>query len=195
MSDIDREDIYQLIAHLEGITYDLKKVPLSGGKCLIDKDEFLGIIDSIRRSLPIEITHAQKVLASREEIVSAANREANEFIKRAKEKSAMLITQETIVKEANNAATELKRQAEAQARETIAKANAHATQLVADAEASVRALTADTTEKLKRLRNVTNEFIETSLNDVETSFTISLNEVKKAKQNYKAKISQMNVKG
>lgn len=81
-------------------------VPLSGGKCVVDAEKIRDLIDEIRINLPSDLKQAKAVVADRNNILLAARNEAEGIIKRAEERAKVLVSEEEIVRVANEKATE-----------------------------------------------------------------------------------------
>ena len=81
-------------------------VPLSGGKCVVDAEKIRDLIDEIRINLPSDLKQAKAVVADRNNILLAARNEAEGIIKRAEERAKVLVSEEEVVRVANEKATE-----------------------------------------------------------------------------------------
>ncbi|MBQ4100025.1 MAG: ATPase, partial [Oscillospiraceae bacterium] len=57
--------IQDVIEEMEELLDTATAVPLSGGKKMIDVDEFRGLVDDIRYNLPREITQAREIADDR----------------------------------------------------------------------------------------------------------------------------------
>ena len=86
-------------------------VPFSGKKCMVDTDQLREYIDNIRYNLPTEIKSAKEMVADRSVILTDANEQAEDIIKKAEEKAKILVSEEEIVKQAKAAADDLTAQA------------------------------------------------------------------------------------
>lgn len=86
-------------------------VPFSGKKCMVDTDQLREYIDNIRYNLPTEIKRAKEMVADRSVILTDANEQAEDIIKKAEEKAKILVSEEEIVKQAKAAADDLTAQA------------------------------------------------------------------------------------
>jgi F0F1-type ATP synthase membrane subunit b/b' len=82
-------------------------LPLTNGKCIVDREKVKDIIQDIRLNMPNEIRQAKMVVADRNEILLKAQREANDIIRNAEEKAKKIASQEEIVKIANHKANEI----------------------------------------------------------------------------------------
>lgn len=92
-------------------------LPLSGGRTVVDAEKVRDLIDDIRINLPSEIRQAQAIVADRGEILKSAKLESEEIIRKAEQRSKVLINQEAIVKAAEKRAAEIMTQAAMKSKE------------------------------------------------------------------------------
>ena len=90
---------------------EAKNVPLSGDKCMIERDRALDLIDDIRSQFPVELSEARKMMANRAELVASAKREADSIRKAAEDKARQLLAEDVITLQAKQKANDLKRSA------------------------------------------------------------------------------------
>ncbi len=81
-------------------------VPLSGGKCVVDAEKIRDLIDEVRLNLPSDLKQAKAVVADRNKIILDARNEAESIIKRAEERAKVLVSEEEVVRVANEKAAE-----------------------------------------------------------------------------------------
>ena len=112
-------DIEAFIEELEDLINNAKS-PLSGGgsKKIIDADTAYAILDDIKRSLPEEFQKARRILRERDEIIEEANTQANHTIDDANAQASIMVSEQEVVRLANNMAADIKRHAEEDARDT-----------------------------------------------------------------------------
>lgn len=91
--------------------------PLSGGRCVVDADKVRKLIDDIRMNMPNEIKQAQAIVLERNEILSAAKREAEQVIRKAEERAKHLIAQQEIYQAAQTKAADTVSQSQIKSRE------------------------------------------------------------------------------
>ena len=89
-------NLEELITALYDMIQDAKSVPLSSDKCIIERDKALDMLDDLSAQLPAELKQARTIVASREELVSQARREAENIIRNAHAEAEKLIEHETI---------------------------------------------------------------------------------------------------
>lgn len=107
-------DALELLNELEDIIDKGVSVPFTG-RCMLDKEELLEIIQEIRLKLPTDLEQAKWIKAERQNIISDANKEAEEIIKVANDKLIAMIDENEITKKAMAAAAEITNTANAEA--------------------------------------------------------------------------------
>ena len=99
-------DTLELINELEDIIDKGVAVPFSG-RCLLDKEELLEIIQEIRLKLPTDLEQAKWIKAERQNIINDARKEADEIIKAANDKLVAMVDENEITRKATQAASEI----------------------------------------------------------------------------------------
>lgn len=107
-------DTLELINELEDIIDKGVAVPFSG-RCLLDKEELLEILQEIRLKLPTDLEQAKWIKAERQNIINDARKEAEEIIKAANDKLVAMVDENEITKKATLAASEIMDSANAEA--------------------------------------------------------------------------------
>jgi len=110
-------DALELINELEEVIDKGTTVPFTG-RCMLDKEELLEIIQEIRLKLPTDLEQAKWIKADRENIIADAEKEAEEIIKVANDKLIAMIDENEITKKAMAAAAEIMDKANAEAQAT-----------------------------------------------------------------------------
>lgn len=93
-------------------------LPFTGGKRMVDVDKVRDIIDDIRLNMPNEIRQAKAIVQDRADIISTAKKESEAIVKRAEDRARGLVSDQEIVKAAQQRATEIVSAAQSHARET-----------------------------------------------------------------------------
>lgn len=109
--------IDELLDDLDEILEKSLRLPLSGGRCVVDSEKAVGIIEDIRLNMPQEIRQARAIVADRTEIIKNAKEEAESIIKSAEDKAKILVSQEEIMRQAQEKATDLVNDAQTKAKE------------------------------------------------------------------------------
>lgn len=113
----------ELLDMLFDMIDEAKNAPLSGGKCVIERDKALDLVEDIKAQFPVELAEAKKILNARNEYVAAAKREADEIRKRAEIEATQMVNEAQIMNQARQKANELMAQAEQKAKEVRRSAN------------------------------------------------------------------------
>ena len=96
----------ELIDSLEDLIDKAVGIPLSG-KCMVDRDEILDIIQEIRLQLPEDLKQAKWVKEERQRIINEAQKEANNILKGAEDKIISMINEHEITKKSYEQAREV----------------------------------------------------------------------------------------
>ena len=107
-------NLEELIGSLYDLIQDAKSVPLSADKCILERDRALDMLDDLSTQLPVELKQARAIVASREELISQARREAETIIRQAQEEAKELVNREAIYVEARRRCEELVKQTQAE---------------------------------------------------------------------------------
>lgn len=76
-----------------------KAMPLSQS-CIVNRTEFLEILDEIDAALPAELSQAHTLLKEREMVIEDAHNEAARIVQLARAEAAVLVSQERVYKDA-----------------------------------------------------------------------------------------------
>lgn len=98
------DSLYEMIDEARG-------VPM-GGKCLIDRDKALDILDDVRAQFPVEFAESRKLLSTRNDYLASAKREAELIRKQAEEQAKQMVGENELMRQASQRSTEMVRQAE-----------------------------------------------------------------------------------
>lgn len=109
-------EILQLINELEAMGEQGERrwycrFPLFG-KSVLDADEFFDLISQLRSSLPQEMTAATQIASERDQIIEDAHRERQKIIDSAREQAQLLVSNDSLVLEAQNRSKEIIKQAQ-----------------------------------------------------------------------------------
>lgn len=152
------ENIEEIIGTLYDMVQDAWSLPLSGDKCVLEREKILDALDEISNNLPDEFKKAKSIVEARNEIIADAKSEAENLLKQAEQKARQMISDEEVYKQAQNEADEM-----------INGANAKAEKIIADANAKAKALkTASINYVLESLKQ-SEETITSALKDVSSA--------------------------
>jgi vacuolar-type H+-ATPase subunit H len=146
-------EIIQLIGELEAMGEHGERrwycrFPLFG-KTVLDADEFFDLISQLRSSLPAEMTMATQVAQERDQIIEDAHRERQKILDSAREQAQLLISNDSLVLEAQSRAGDITRQAQVEADAIRAEAEQWARGIVERLESYLGRIAA-TVDKTKK---------------------------------------------
>ncbi len=110
-------NIDELLDLMEETMEEGTGVPFSGGKRMVDVDRMRDIIDEVRLNLPTEVRQAKAIVNDRAEIISGAKREAEAIVKKSEERARIMLSEQEIVRAAQQRAAEIISSAQSQSRE------------------------------------------------------------------------------
>lgn len=127
------------------------KMPLSSGKVLVDSEEIRAILDDIRDVFPEEIGQAKTIVADHNQILAEAKHEADNIVHAAEERVKVMVSQEEVVRQAQQKANEILAQAQAQFKEMRKASNEYVDDLMHRTD---EALSESLTELRKTRQNI-----------------------------------------
>ena len=155
-------NLEELITALYDMIQDAKSVPLSSEKCIIERDKALDMLDDLSALLPAELKQARTIVASREELVSQARREAEVIIRNAKAEAEKLVEQEAIYQQ------------------TLAKCQEMAQANMAECDERTR----KTEETMAQIKDASFGYVDNSLRQTEETILKALNEVRDTRSKF-----------
>ena len=129
--------IDEIISKLYEMIQDAKGVPFSGDKCSVDRNRALDLLDDLSNHMPGALKQAQTIVDSRTELITAAQRDAKDIVKKAKEEAQKLVCQEAVYNEARQAANDMVRAAQEKTKELMEVARAYVDESLRKTEESV----------------------------------------------------------
>lgn len=130
-------DIMVLVDRIEEIVDSAKSVPLAAGKKSVDPDEIYEIVDEIRAEFPEDLKQARWIVKERQEMLEAAEMEANRILEDAREQALILAGEQEVVRLADMRAAEIMDQARQVERETRLGAEDYADEVFANLEVNL----------------------------------------------------------
>ena len=107
-------NIYEIIEKMQYEIENAANVPLTN-KFMFDKDEMLDMLDDLREAIPEDIKAARQLKEEEQRIKVAANREASNIIREARETKQRLLEENQITKNAKEEAEALLKDAKIEA--------------------------------------------------------------------------------
>ena len=132
-------DARRLIDMLYDLVNDAKNFPLSGDKCVIDRETALDLIEELRDGLPAELERAQDLIRGREEYVNKAKQEVDKMIQRADAEAKSKVADSELVLAARSRAGEIIRRAEDRSSEMYRVVNEYTEDALRRTEEAIQA--------------------------------------------------------
>ena len=146
-------EIKQLITELEAMGEQGERKwytrTVLAGRTVIDADDFYDLLSQLRDSIPSEVTAASQITAERQQIIEDAQRERQKIIDSAREQAQLLVSNDSLVLEAQNRAKEIVKQAQVEGDSIRAEAEQWARGIVERLESYVGRIAA-TVDKTKK---------------------------------------------
>lgn len=131
--------VEELMDELYALVDKAVKLPLSGGRTVVDGEEVKSILDEMKDNLPQETRQARAIVADRTQIIADAKKEAESIIRAAEERAKKMISQDEIIKQAQVRATEMLGQTQARLKEMKRASNEYLDDLLKRTEESITA--------------------------------------------------------
>ena len=94
-----------VLNQLEELIEDSPRFP--GKKLIIDSEKLAKVFDDLKLTVPDEIKQARGIVNDRTQIITEAKKHADDIVKEAEERAKAIISQEQIVKQSQEKATEI----------------------------------------------------------------------------------------
>ena len=144
-------DVLVLIDKLDDVIHNARTVPLTDS-VMIDREEIYDLLDQMRSTIPEEIKQARWIVKERQEMLAEAKQEAERIIAEANEKGARLASQEEVVRLAEKQAKEIIEDARERERETRLGAEDYADEVLANLEVNLEKFLAAVRRGRERLQ-------------------------------------------
>ena len=132
-------DVLELIDELHDLVHSAKHVPLRD-QVRVDKAKLYDILDRTRSTIPEELKQARWIVKEREEMLAAAEHEAERIITETRERQTQLVAQHERIRHAERAAEEMIEDARVRERDIRLGAEDYADELLGTLEANLAKL-------------------------------------------------------
>ena len=95
-----------LLDRLDQMVDSAPEIPLTG-KCLVDAEEVLDLLDKIRNAIPEEVKRAEWLTAEKEKVIQEGQKEAERIVLQAEEYISKIVDESEIRKKAEENAQEI----------------------------------------------------------------------------------------
>ena len=93
-------NVQELLEELYSMISGAWSVPLGAGKCVIERDRALDLLDQLKTQFPSELTEARRLTAARNEYIANTKRDADAIKKAATDRANQMIEEQEIVQAA-----------------------------------------------------------------------------------------------
>ena len=157
-------DVQHLIDMLFDMIDNAKNAPLSGEKCMINRDEALDLIDEIRAQLPVELKRAQELIRAKEEYVESAKREVERMMQKAELDAKSKVSETEVLSAAREKSHEIIKKAEDRSRELYRVANEYTEDALRRTEEAIQTALAEVQNSRTQFRAVSQEQMQAAQN-------------------------------
>jgi len=153
---MENRTVEELINALYDMVQDARNLPMSGNKCVLERDQVQSLLDEISASLPGELKQARTIVEARTEVITNAKKEAENIRRAAEEHARKLISRDEIVTAAKQQAAEILRNAENKVAELKQVTNSYVEESLRQADESVSQTLAQIRETRGKFTAMTN---------------------------------------
>lgn len=133
-------ELDDLIDELEEVIAAGVRLPLSGGRTLIDETRVLEIIDQMRTVIPEEIRRARRIIAEQEQLLATAQARVQEVLSERGLLAAVEAERERLLQQAEQEAAEVRAGADAYARQVLEELDERLSKLLSSVRNGLHAL-------------------------------------------------------
>lgn len=152
---MNEKHIEEIISALYDMIQDARSMPLSGDKCILERDKALDMLDEIIAQLPVELKQSRAIVESRNELIGQARREAESIIRKAQEDAERLVSQQAIYQEAKRQCVEMAEQTKAQIAGLRKASNQYMDEALANTEEAIAKSLAEVKETRAKFQALT----------------------------------------
>jgi len=122
-------DIQFLVERLEALVVNARKLPMTS-QVILEQATILDLIDQMRVAIPEEVKQARRITQESERVVQKARQEGEQIIGAAQEQAALLLQDQSIIREAEMRVEDLEKHAQTKADETMRGADQYASDVL-----------------------------------------------------------------
>src|SRR5947209_7081229 len=129
-------DIQFLVERLEALVVNARKVPMTNN-VMLEQAAMLDLIDQLRIAIPEEVKQARRINQESDRVISKAREEAEGIIGAAQEQAALLLQDQSILREAESRAQAIIDNTQTKADETMRGADQYAADVLVRLESDL----------------------------------------------------------
>mgnify|MGYP004553957809 CR=1 FL=1 len=152
----NNRSVEELIGTLYDMVQDAWNVPMSGNKCVLERDQVQSLLDEISANLPGELKQARTIVEARNEVITNAKKEAETIRRAAEDRARKMVSRDEIVQQAQKQAAEIIKSAEAKVNELKHVTNTYVEDSLKEAEEAVAKTLSQVRETRSKFTAMTN---------------------------------------
>jgi cell division septum initiation protein DivIVA len=129
-------DIQFLVERLEALVVNARKVPMTS-QIILEQATILDLVDQLRVAIPEEVRQARRINQESDRVLGKAREEAEGIIGAAQEQAALLLQDQSILREAERRAQEMLDGAQGKSDETMRGADQYAADVLVRLESDL----------------------------------------------------------
>ena len=129
-------DIQFLVERLEALVVNARRLPMTS-QIILEQANILDLIDQLRVAIPEEVRQARRINQESDRVLGKAREEAEGIIGAAQEQAALLLQDQSILREAEAKAQELLDRAQSKSDETMRGADQYAADILVRLESDL----------------------------------------------------------
>ena len=129
-------DIQFLVERLEALAVNARKVPMTS-QIILEQATILDLIDQLRVAIPEEVRQARRINQESDRVLARARDEAEQIIGAAQEQAALLLQDQSILREAETKAQDILDRATNKSDETMRGADEYAADVLVRLESDL----------------------------------------------------------
>src|SRR5204863_5893130 len=129
-------DIQCLVERLEALVVNARKVPMTSN-IILEQAAVLDLIDQLRVAIPEEVKQARRINQETDRVLAKAREEAEQIIGAGQEQAALLLQDQSILREAESRAQDILDKTQTKAEETMRGADQYAADVLVRLESDL----------------------------------------------------------
>ena len=118
-------DIQFLVERLEALVVNARKLPMTS-QVILEQAAILDLIDQMRVAIPEEVKQARRIVQESDRVAQKAREEGEQIIGAAQEQAAILLQDQSILRDAEVRSDDIEKRAQTKADETMRGADQYA---------------------------------------------------------------------
>jgi hypothetical protein len=118
-------DIQFLVERLEALVVNARKLPMTS-QVILEQAAVLDLIDQMRVAIPEEVKQARRIVQESDRVAQKAREEGEQIIGAAQEQAAILLQDQSILRDAEVRSDDIEKRAQTKADETMRGADQYA---------------------------------------------------------------------